>query len=118
MRDFALFGETTGETRRIRFAVRYNWAAGIRGRATWSMATPPCLNPNGSTEPSTSIPGACSAAHSRLCAGPKELVFVDRQTSRTRFAAFMPAERFATRRTGEANERASSTSRRWEASGS
>jgi protein phosphatase len=34
VRDFALFGETTGETDEFGLAVRYNWAAEYRGRAT------------------------------------------------------------------------------------
>jgi polynucleotide kinase-phosphatase len=34
VRDFALFGETTGETDEFGLPVRYNWAAEYRGRAT------------------------------------------------------------------------------------
>ena len=34
MRDFALFGETTGETDEFGLPVRYNWAAEYRGRAS------------------------------------------------------------------------------------
>ena len=34
VRDFALFGETTGETDEFGMAVRYNWAAEYRGSAT------------------------------------------------------------------------------------
>src|SRR5439155_3154974 len=34
VRDFALYGETTGETDEFRLPVRYNWAAEYRGRAT------------------------------------------------------------------------------------
>ncbi len=33
VRDFALYGETTGETDEFGLPVRYNWAAGYRGRA-------------------------------------------------------------------------------------
>jgi protein phosphatase len=33
VRDFALFGETTGETDEFGLPVRYNWAAGYRGNA-------------------------------------------------------------------------------------
>lgn len=33
VRDFALFGETTGETDEFGLPVRYNWAAGYRGQA-------------------------------------------------------------------------------------
>jgi protein phosphatase len=33
VRDFALYGETTGETDEFGLAVRYNWAAEYRGRA-------------------------------------------------------------------------------------
>jgi len=34
VRDFALYGETTGETDEFGLPVRYNWAAEYRGRAT------------------------------------------------------------------------------------
>jgi len=34
VRDFALFGETTGETDEFGLPVRYNWAAEYRGKAT------------------------------------------------------------------------------------
>jgi protein phosphatase len=34
VRDFALFGETTGETDEFGLPVRYNWASEYRGRAT------------------------------------------------------------------------------------
>ncbi len=33
MRDFALYGETTGETDEFGLPVRYNWAAEYRGKA-------------------------------------------------------------------------------------
>jgi len=33
VRDFALYGETTGETDELGLPVRYNWAAEYRGRA-------------------------------------------------------------------------------------
>src|SRR6201989_1753182 len=33
VRDFALYGETTGETDEFGLPVRYNWAAAYRGRA-------------------------------------------------------------------------------------
>lgn len=34
VREFALFGETTGETDEFGLPVRYNWAAEYRGKAT------------------------------------------------------------------------------------
>src|SRR5438132_10958541 len=34
VREFALFGETTGETDEFGLPVRYNWASEYRGRAT------------------------------------------------------------------------------------
>src|SRR4030095_10376203 len=34
VRDFALFGETTGETDEFGLPVRYNWAGEYRGRAS------------------------------------------------------------------------------------
>jgi protein phosphatase len=33
IRDFALYGETTGETDELGLPVRYNWAADYRGKA-------------------------------------------------------------------------------------
>jgi protein phosphatase len=60
VRDFALFGETTGETATT--GCRRAWT----GRGTtaamprWSTATPPCPSRNGSTRRSTSTPAACS----------------------------------------------------------
>ena len=39
VRDFALYGETTGETDEFGLPVRYNWAAEYRGAAWWFMAT-------------------------------------------------------------------------------
>ena len=33
VRDFALYGETTGETDEFGLPVRYNWAAEYRGKA-------------------------------------------------------------------------------------
>ena len=38
VRDFALYGETTGETDEFGLPVRYNWAAEYRGRAMVSCA--------------------------------------------------------------------------------
>ena len=45
VRDFALYGETTGETDEFGLPVRYNWAAEYRGRRWWSMATRQCRKP-------------------------------------------------------------------------
>ena len=62
VRDFALFGETTGETDEFGLPVRYNWAAEYRGRPAWSTATRLCPSRSGSIARSTSTPAACSAA--------------------------------------------------------
>ena len=68
VRDFALYGETTGETDEFGLPVRYNWAAEYRGRRWSSTATRRSPNRSGSTAPSTSTPAASSAASSRPCA--------------------------------------------------
>jgi len=47
VRDFALFGETTGETDEFGLPVRYNWAAEYRGVPWLFTDTPLCLNRNG-----------------------------------------------------------------------
>ena len=62
VRDFALYGETTGETDEFGLPVRYNWAAEYRGRRRWCTATRRCRSRSGSTARSTSTPAACSAA--------------------------------------------------------
>ena len=59
VRDFALFGETTGETDEFGLPVRYNWAAEYRGKA--STAIPQSQSRTGSTGRSISTRGACSA---------------------------------------------------------
>jgi protein phosphatase len=45
VRDFALFGETTGETDEYGLPVRYNWAAEYRGRAAVVYGHTPVLEP-------------------------------------------------------------------------
>ncbi|MCU0242700.1 MAG: polynucleotide kinase-phosphatase, partial [Vicinamibacteria bacterium] len=45
VRDFALYGETTGETDEFGLPVRYNWAAEYRGRATVVYGHTPVPNP-------------------------------------------------------------------------
>jgi len=46
VRDFALFGETTGETDAFGLPVRYNWAAEYRGRATVVYGHTPVPDPD------------------------------------------------------------------------
>ena len=46
VRDFALFGETTGETDEFGMAVRYNWAAEYRGSATVVYGHTPVPTPD------------------------------------------------------------------------
>ncbi len=62
VRDFALYGETTGETDEFGLPVRYNWAAEYRGGRWSSTATRRCRSRSGSTARSTSTPAASSAA--------------------------------------------------------
>jgi protein phosphatase len=45
VRDFALYGETTGETDEFGLPVRYNWAAEYRGRAMVVYGHTPVLEP-------------------------------------------------------------------------
>ena len=45
VRDFALYGETTGETDEFGLPVRYNWAADYRGKATVVYGHVPTPNP-------------------------------------------------------------------------
>lgn len=47
VREFALYGETTGETDEFGLPVRWNWAAEYRGRPRWSTAIPRCPSRNG-----------------------------------------------------------------------
>ena len=46
VRDFALYGETTGETDEFGLPVRYNWAAEYRGRATVVYGHTPVHEPS------------------------------------------------------------------------
>jgi protein phosphatase len=46
VRDFALYGETTGETDEFGLPVRYNWAAEYRGRATVVYGHTPVPQPD------------------------------------------------------------------------
>jgi protein phosphatase len=75
VRDFALYGETTGETDEFGLPIRYNWAAEYRGRAAVVYGHTPVPNPNGSTGRPTSTPAACSAASSPHCDGLSESSF-------------------------------------------
>ena len=45
VRDFALYGETTGETEEFGLPVRYNWAAEYRGRAMVVYGHTPVVEP-------------------------------------------------------------------------
>jgi polynucleotide kinase-phosphatase len=46
VRDFAMYGETTGETDQFGLPVRYNWAAEYRGRATVVYGHTPVPEPD------------------------------------------------------------------------
>ena len=46
VRDFAMYGETTGETDEFGLPVRYNWAAEYRGRATVVYGHTPVPEPD------------------------------------------------------------------------
>ena len=61
VREFALYGETTGETDEFGLPVRYNWAAEYRGRRASSTGTRRCRSPNGSMARSI-LTAASSAA--------------------------------------------------------
>src|SRR5205823_3710534 len=45
VRDFSLYGETTGETDELGLPVRYNWAADYRGRALVAYGHTPVAEP-------------------------------------------------------------------------
>src|SRR5207248_11531241 len=45
VRDFALYGETTGETDELGLPVRYNWAAAYRGQAAVVYGHTPVAEP-------------------------------------------------------------------------
>ena len=63
VRDFALYGETTGETDEFGLPVRYNWAAEYRGRGDGRLRPHAGAGSrSGSTARSTSTPAASSAA--------------------------------------------------------
>lgn len=47
VRDFCLYGETTGETDEFGLPERYNWAAEYRGHPSWFMGILQYLNRNG-----------------------------------------------------------------------
>jgi protein phosphatase len=70
VRDFALYGETTGETDDFGLPVRYPWAKDYRGRAMVLYGHTPVPELEGSTTPSAWTPGACSADGSVPCATP------------------------------------------------
>ena len=77
VRDFCLYGETTGETDEFGLPVRANWAEGYRARPWLSTATPRWRNPRGLTAPSTLIQAASLAVSSPRCVTrEKELVSV------------------------------------------
>ena len=47
VREFALYGETTGETDEFGLPVRYNWAAEYRGRRDGRLRPHAGAEPNG-----------------------------------------------------------------------
>lgn len=55
VREFALFGETTGETDEFGLPVRYNWAADYRGKALVARSAA-CTQVKGS-HPKLDAPG-------------------------------------------------------------
>ncbi len=62
VRDFALFGETTGETDEFGLPVRYDWAQEYRGRAIVVYGHTPVPEAAWVNRRSTSTPAASSAA--------------------------------------------------------
>ncbi len=69
MREFALYGETTGETDEFGLPERLNWAAEYRGPAAVVYGHTPVPRPTGSTARSTLTPDASSAGSLPPCAG-------------------------------------------------
>ena len=62
VRDFCLYGETTGETDEFGLPVRYNWAAEYRGRAAVVYGHTPVAEPTWLNNTINIDTAACSAA--------------------------------------------------------
>jgi len=65
VREFCLYGQTTGETDEYGLPVRYPWAEEYAARPWSSTAIRQCPPPSGSTTPCAWIPAVCSVAVSR-----------------------------------------------------
>ena len=119
VRDFALFGETTGETDEFGLPVRYNWAAEYRGRASVVYGHTPVPEPEWLNRTINIDTGCVFGGRLTALRWPeKELVSVPaRQTYADPVRPFMPRRQL--RRSARSRRTTiSSTSRTFEASGS
>ncbi len=94
VREFALFGETTGETDEFGLPVRYNWAAEYRGTATVVYGHTPVPEPEWLNR-TINIDTGCvfGGKLTALCYPEKELVSVPaRQTYAESRKPFLPVE--------------------------
>ena len=118
VRDFALFGETTGETDEFGLPVRYNWAAEYRGRASVVYGHTPVPEPEWLNRTINIDTGCVFGGKLTALRWPeKELVSVPaRQTYADPVRPFLPLTlRHSTR---SRRTTTSSTSRTFAASGS
>ncbi|HYF77264.1 MAG TPA: polynucleotide kinase-phosphatase [Symbiobacteriaceae bacterium] len=78
VRDFCLYGETTGETDEFGLPVRYNWAADYRGQATVVYGHTPVLAPEWLNRTINIDTGCCFGGRLTALRWPeKELVSVE-----------------------------------------
>ena len=100
VRDFALFGETTGETDEFGLPVRYNWAAEYRGRASVVYGHTPVPEPEWLNRTINIDTGCVFGGKLTALRWPeKELVSVPaRQTYADPVRPFMPVDGFSTQR--------------------
>ena len=90
VRDFALYGETTGETDEFGLPVRYNWAAEYRGTAMVVYGHTPVTEARmAQPHRSTSTPDVCSAGKLTALRYP-EKEFVSVPAARTYYEPAKP----------------------------
>ncbi len=99
VRDFALYGETTGETDEFGLPVRYNWAAEYRGTAMVVYGHTPVPEPEWLNRTINIDTGCVFGGKLTALRYPeKELVSVPARAHVLRAGAAVPARRDAARR--------------------
>ena len=109
VREFALYGETTGETDEFGLPVRYNWAAEYRGRATVVYGHTPVPEPEWLNR-TTNIDTGCVFGGKLTALRWPEREFVSVPAARTYCEParpFLPTEVEATAAFGTADPRRS-----------